>query len=249
MKRYTAILFLLVLTFTVSAVAQKTEPAKPAKLPTAKKILEKYVEALGGRKAIEKLKTRTATGTVELLPMNLKGTFESYAAPEWKVYSKVNISGIGDLIEGTDGKTGWAINPIQGSRERAGTELTQAKLINAFYRDIRLAELFPKQEVKGIEKVGDKDAYVVAATAEGLPTETWYFDTKTGLMLRSDVTVISPEGNSAVTFLYEDYRAVDGVFFPFRIRTQTPSFTLVMTYTEIKHGAAIDDSQFAKPKQ
>ena len=112
--------------------------------------------------------------------MNLKGTFEAYSAPDAKSYTKMTIAGIGDLIEGTDGKTGWSINPMQGSRDRAGAELSQAKLNNDFYRDIRLDRLFPSIEVKGIEKVGEKDAYVVTGTAEGLPSETWYFDTKTG---------------------------------------------------------------------
>lgn len=248
MKRNLTIIFAAILVFTVSAVAQKTEPAKPAKLPTVKEVLDKYVKALGGRDAIEKAKTRTAKGTVELLPMNLKGTFESFAAPEAKSYSKLSITGVGDLLEGSDGKTSWAINPIQGSRERTGAELAQSKLINDFYRDIRLEKLFPKMELKGIEKVGEKEAYVVTAAADGVPAETWYFDTQSGLMIRSDASIIAPEGSQAVSVFYEDHRAVDGITIPFRIRTQTPSFTIVMIYTEVKHGAAIDESKFAKPK-
>ena len=256
MKINSAAVFVLLLFLTVSVSAQKPEPAKPeaakpsaAKLPAAKEILDRYVKALGGREAIEKIKSRVASGTLELTPMNLKGTFEAYAAPDAKSYTKMTIAGIGDLIEGTDGKTGWSINPMQGSRDRAGAELSQAKLNNDFYRDIRLDKLFSSIEVKGIEKVGDKDAYVVTGTAEGLPSETWYFDTKSGLMLRADMTAIAPEGNQPLTVFYEDMKAVDGVLVPFRLRTQTPGFTIVLVSTEIKHNVAIDDAKFAKPKQ
>ncbi len=241
---------------TASVFAQKPEPVKPepantvaaAKLPPVKEILEKYVKAIGGREAIQKIKTRVSTGTIDLVPMNLKGTFEIYAAPDAKSFSKMTIAGIGDLFEGMDGKTAWAINPIQGSREKAGAELLQTKLVNDFYRDIQLDKLFPKMELKGIEKVGDRETYVVTATAEGVPAETWYFDTKTGLMLRSDVTVIAPEGNQPMRVFYEDMRPVDGVLIPFRIRTQTPQFTIVLNSTEIKHNSAIEASKFARPK-
>ena len=252
---------LLVLLLALSAVhfAQKAEPAKtqpgkteaPASVkasPTVKEILDRYVKALGGREAVEKLKSRTARGTVELSPMNLTGTFETYAAAEGRSHTKMVLNGIGDLVETTDGKSAWSVNPIQGSRELTGNELAQSKLRNDYYRDIRLEKLFPKMELKGTEKAGDKEAYVVVGTAGDLPPETWYFDVKSGLMLRADMTTISPEGPQTISVFYEDMRPVDGVMMPFRLRTKTPQFEIIVTSTEIKHGAAIDETKFAKPK-
>ncbi|NOT47523.1 MAG: hypothetical protein HOP17_07205 [Acidobacteria bacterium] len=243
--------FVLVTLFALGfvATAQKTEPVKPAKLPTAKEVIDQYVKALGGREAIQKIKSRVMSGTVEFVPMNLKGTFEIYAAPEYRTYTKLSIGGIGDMIEGSDDKTSWAVNPIQGSRDRTGTELLQIRQSNNFYRDVKLEQLFPKLEFKGIEKVGDREVYVITAAAEDVPSETWYFDTQTGLMLRSDMTAVTPEGKQQMTTFYEDMRPVDGVLIPFRIRIQTTQFTIVMTSTEVKHNVKIDDAKFAKPKQ
>src|SRR5687768_3986846 len=253
MKRNITILFAIFFSFASVSQAQKTETAKPAapaeKLPSVKEILDKYVKAVGGRAAIEKIKSRSLTGTVEITPMNLKGTFESYSAPEGKSYSKTILTGVGDMLEGTDGKTAWAVNPFQGNREKAGAELAQSKLINDFYRDLKLEKLFPKMELKGIEKVGEKDAYVIIASAEGVPAETWYFDTKSGLMLRSDVTAVAPEGNQPISFFFEDYRPVDGLMVAHRIRNQMPSFVLTITVSETKHGLPIDEAKFARPKQ
>ena len=119
--------------------------------------------------------------------MGIKGAGETYLAAPDKSYSKVNLAGIGEMIESYDGTTAWSVNPIQGSRDKTGTELEETKISSNFYRDINLDKLYPKMEVKGIEKVGDNDAYIVMATPKD-STETFYFDTKTGLLLRSDST-------------------------------------------------------------
>jgi zinc protease len=256
MKLKSTLLLAILLTVTSTLFAQKPEPVKPAlvkpaavKLPTVQEILAKYVKAIGGREANEKIKTRFVSGSVELLPMGIKGTFETYSAGEAKSFTKMNLAGIGDMLEGYDGKTGWVLNPIQGSRDKAGAELAQAKINYNFYREINLDKLFSKMELKGVEKVGEKDTYVIVATAEGIPTETWYFDTVSGLLLRSDTTLISPESNHPAKVFYDEMRTVDGVTVPVKIRTQMPQFEIVMISTDVKHGVAIEETKFAKPKQ
>ena len=256
MKSKSSVLVAVILTLTTAVFAQKPEPVKPepvktavaAKLPTVKEVLDKYVKAIGGREANEKIKTRFMSGTVELMPMGIKGTYETYTAAESKSFTKMTLTGIGDMLEGYDGKTAWVINPIQGSRDKSGAELLQAKINGNFYREINLDKLFSKIEVKGIEKVGEKDTYVLVATAEGVPSETWYFDTATGLLLRSDMTAISPEGSQSAKVFYEEMRTAEGVTGPVKIRTQLPQFEIVMIATDLKQGIAIDESKFAKPK-
>jgi len=196
MKFKSILIFAIVLILTGAAFAQKPSPSKPeptksepvkaAKLPTVQEILAKYVKAIGGREANEKIKTRFTTGTIELAPMGVKGTFESHAVAEAKSMTKMDLVGIGEFLDGSDGKIAWSVNPVQGSRDKTGLELAQAKLNNNFYREINLDKLYTKMELKGIEKVGEKDAYVVVATAEGLPPTTWYFDAIGGLILRAD---------------------------------------------------------------
>lgn len=258
MKLKIAIFLTAILMVSTNVFAQKTETkpeAKPAdvkptttvKLPTVKEVLDKYVTALGGRAAYVKAKTRSAKGTVELVPMNVKGTIESYAAAPGKYYMKLTLNGIGDILDGYDGTTAWQINPLTGNRTKAGDELAQVKLSTDFYREINLDKIYQKIEVTGTEKVGDRDVWVVVATPAGLSPETFYFDRQTGLILRSDVTAVSPEGNQKTNTFYEDYREVDGVQVPFKMRTQLPQFELVMTFTEVKTNAPVDEKVFTKP--
>ncbi len=218
------------------------------KLPTVQEVLSKYVQAIGGRAANEKIKTRMIKGTVELAPMGIKGTVESYSSAPGKSYTKSNLQGIGEIVEGFDGTTAWSMNPLQGNRTKDGEELLQTKLINNFYREINLEKLYPKMEVKGTEKVGDKETYVVVATPNGLAPETFYFDVKSGLLVRADSTLVSPEGKMPAKTFYEDVREIDGVKMPYKVRVVLPQFEIVTNVTEIKHGVTIEDGKFIKPK-
>jgi hypothetical protein len=259
MKLKSIILFSLILIIAGNIFAQKTDPpkapVKPAEvktppapeLPAVSEILTKYVQALGGREANEKIKTRISKGTIEISPMGIKGTVEEYRAAPDKNYSGGNLTGVGQLIESYDGKNGWSMNPVQGSRDKSGQELLQARLASNFYREINLEKLYSKMAVKGIEKVGDKDAYVVIATPDGIPSETFYFDTVSGLLVRSDSTAITPEGNAGIKTFYDDYRSVDGVKIPFKMRAVLPQFELVTTLTEVINNQAISDTKFQKP--
>ena len=59
-------LSLLIATFCIAATAafgQAPKPAAPAKLPTAQEIVAKYTKAIGGREAMEKIKSWTMKGT------------------------------------------------------------------------------------------------------------------------------------------------------------------------------------------
>lgn len=224
-------------------------PNSMAKLPSVKEILDKYVQASGGRAALEKIQTRTMKGSVELAPMGVKGTFEYNGAAPDKVYSKITLGGIGDIIEAYDGKTAWSINPLQGNRDKTGDELAQVKIASNFHRELNFEKLYQKMEVKGVEKVGEKEAYVLIATPTGLEAQTFYFDKQTGLLLREDMTAVSPEGKFPTKVYYDDYREIDGVKLPYKMRSVLPQFELAMTVTEIKNGVKIDDNLFVKPKQ
>lgn len=237
--------------FSQTAPAKPTEPPKPvapANLPTAQEILARFVKAIGGREANEKVKSWTSKGIVELAPIGVKGTFEQITSAPDRSLTRMNLEGLGEFLDGFDGKVAWSSNPIQGSREKTGLELAQIKFNNNFYRFTNIDKLYSKLEVKGIEKVGDKNAYVVVATPEGLPASTMYFDVNSGLLLRSDNIVIAPEGQQPVKVFIEEMKQVEGVMVPYKVRTALPAFQMLMTITETKSGPPIDDTKFSRPK-
>jgi hypothetical protein len=74
-----------------------------------------------------------------------------------------------------------------------------------------------------------------------------YFDTQTGLIARTDMTLETPEGQFQIETTVDDYREVDGIKIPFTMRQESSASSAVIKLTEVKHNVAIDDAKFNKP--
>ncbi len=259
MKRLAMICCVMLLSIGVAlaqaqAQAQtKIEGAKPeakpatAELPSVDKILAKNIEALGGKAALEKLTSRLAKGSFELPAMGASGTFEAYDKAPNKSGMRIEIAGFGTIVSNFDGTQAWSQDPMSGLRELSGLELAATKLHADYFKELKMKELYKKLEVKGKEKVGSAEAYVVEATpAEGAP-EKFYYDAATGLLLRHDAERESPQGKMAIEITFEDYSVVDGVQVWHTMKQSTPAYAMTMKVTEIKHNVAIDDAKFGKP--
>ena len=216
--------------------------------PSVDQILDKYVQAIGGKEAVQKITSRVAKGSFEMAEMGGDATTEIYEKAPNMMYS-VTSSGMGEFKRGYNGTVGWSNNPMQGLVELSGTELADMKRSSDFYRDIKLKELYPKRTLKGKEAVNGHDAYVVELTpAEGSP-ETWYFDTDSGLAVRVQSTMETPNGPTDVDVLLSDYRDVDGIKFPCTIHQSVGQFEFTIKLNDVKQNVPIDDKIFDKPAQ
>lgn len=260
MMKRTALILVFSLFATLTAAAQekpktetkpaeaKPEAAKTAALPTVDEIIDKYVKAIGGKEAIEKVNSREAKGAVELEGMNMSGSFQQYVKSPNKVAMTSELGGMGAWISVYDGAKGYSSDPMNGSRELSGGELDAMKRGADLHQPLKLKQTYSKMEVKGKDKVGAADVYVVEVTpAEGAP-EKFYFDASSGLLVKSDAEMDSPQGKMPVEVFLEDYKAVDGVKLPFTMRRVMPVATVVVKLSEVKHNGAIDDAKFAKPQ-
>jgi hypothetical protein len=248
LKRFLWMLVLTSLTIT-TITAQSNAPvaAKPAALPSADELLDKYVKALGGKEALEKASSRVAKGTMELEGMGLSGPIETYTKAPSKNAIFIDFQGVGKFVKVFDGEKAYDLNPMEGLRELAGTELAQFKRSSDFYEPLNLKKHFTKLEVQGKEKVGGAEAYVVVATPSAGDPEKLYFAVETGLLMRTDANAETAQGKMAIEVYISDYKEVDGIKVPHSLRQVSPAFTLVIKLSEVKHNVTIDEAKFAKP--
>ena len=253
MKRITLILAFAMLAAFTSVAQEKPKPdapktdAKAVALPTVDNILDNYVKAIGGKEAIEKITSRAMKGTFDIEAMSISAPVEMYSKAPNKSATKIDVPNFGVVNRVFDGATGWDSNPASGLRELSGLELSQMKRGSDFYQELNYKKNYAKMEVKGIEKVGSNDAYVIEATPTEGSTEKLYFDVKTGLLVRQDGEFDSPQGKMQVETYVDDYKVVDGVKIAHTMKQVNPQMTWVIKLTEVKNNIEIDGAKFNKP--
>jgi hypothetical protein len=220
--------------------------SQTAAQPTIDQLLDKVITALGGRAAMEKVTSRTGKGTVEIPDAGMSGSIQVYEkAPNMNAVV-VDLGGM-QIRQAFDGTVAWEDNPQTGMREKTGLELAQARREATFNPELKMKQLYPKMTIRGREKVGTADAWVVdAVPAEGSPV-VFFFDAESGLPLRMDSTQDTPQGAIQIQAYLEDYRVVDGVKVAHTLRQVTSMFTMTMRLTEVKHNVTLDDKMFKKP--
>jgi hypothetical protein len=110
-----------------------------------------------------------------------------------------------------------------------------------------------KREIKGTEKIGDEETYVVRIQPERASEVTYFISTKTFLPVKKTSIIVSSTSaqKTPVSVTFSDYRPVDGVMIPFKTTSMNPGMGAIIVYAkEVKHNAAIDDAVFkAKEKK
>jgi len=223
-----------------------TLSAQTPALPTVDQVIDKYVAAMGGQAAFEKLTSRVATGTIELPDFGMNGTVRLTEKAPNKSLVQVEMPGM-MIREGTDGVVAWDENPQTGLREKSGTELAEAKRGSTFNLEIKLKSVYPKMTVTGREQIGVRPVIVIEAVpADGSPAKL-FFDADSGLLLKQSSSRQTEQGPIAFDNFYEDYRTQDGIKQPFTIRQVTPQFSSVIKINDMKHNVTVDDAIFKKP--
>jgi photosynthetic reaction center cytochrome c subunit len=221
------------------------KPAENAALPKPEELLDKYLAAVGGAAAIEKISTRVQKGKL----MAFGGQSfpaEVYSKAPDKRISVMHLQG-GDSITAFDGQRGWLSVPGRPAHMMSASENESARLDADLHFPVHVKTLYPKFTVEKGEKIDGHDTYPVEGREEGRPPLRLYFDTQTGLLLRLVRYAQSPLGLNPTQIDYADYREVDGVQVPFRWTVARPGNRFTIQVEEVKQNVPVDDAKFTPP--
>lgn len=230
------------------AVGVATGPARAETSPTAERLIERYIEAAGGRAALERLQSRLMRGRIDVSALGASGTFEIRSKVPDRQVSKIAFPVFGELREGYDGTEAWAVVPLQGLRVKDGEELARVRRSTGFPRELSLGKAYRRLEVKGAAEVEGRPAWKVEGhSGEGQP-DRLYFDQATGLLVREETTVKTLVGEMTFQVDLGDYREVDGVQVPFSMRMPRPADVgFRIAIEEVRHNVPIAEAEFARP--
>jgi hypothetical protein len=224
------------------------EAAAPEKLNiTAEQVLEKSIAAAGGAKAFENLKSSYAKATLELPAMGVTADIEIWAKAPNKQLTVTTVEGFGELRQGCDGQTAWSENPMAGLVVLDGEGAAVMRREAVFNAELKWRELYPKVELKGKQKLDERDVYVLEMTpAEGRPVLR-YYDSETFHLVRVDMHQPTMQGVNLVTTLFGDYKDFEGRTIPHLMKQNIPEGEVIIKIAEMKSNVEIDDAKFAKP--
>jgi zinc protease len=213
---------------------EKTKEKKVDASITVKSIIDKYVTAIGGEKALKAVKTTfsKATATVQNIPMEMT----TKTSTDGKI--KIEMVGMGmTLMKQVVGdKTGYMEQ--QGQRkDYDATKLTEEKADAHPFPELALASkpgvtILPIQTIEGKEAYGVKDGKT-----------TYYFDVTSGLKIAANKVVEANGQTISQTVNFSNYKEVSGIKFPFKT-TMNIGFDLELTTTEVKINEGVTDADF-----
>jgi photosynthetic reaction center cytochrome c subunit len=218
--------------------------AKENSGPSADQLFEKYLQAVGGAAAVDKITSRVMKGTITFGDRNIP--IEIFTKEPDKRVSFTHTPE-GESVTAFDGHEGWlgvAGHPV---REMHGPDIDGAAMDADLHFPAHLTEMFSKVEVRGTEKVGDHEAYLVVGERAGKTPLQLYFDKQSGLLVRLVRFGETPLGRLPTQIDYADYKETGGVKIPLRWTLARPGGRFTIQVSDVKQNVPVDDAKFAKP--
>ena len=230
--------------------------ASSALAQSADEIVEQHLTAIGGREALQRIRTRVSTGTVavETAVGKIPGTVEAFAKAPNKSRSLVTLDlsslGAGKVVNDQrfDGTTGYVIDTLNGNRDITGAQL-EALRNSGFptvWLDYRGRGL--TIALTGRETLAGRPAHVLEVTPKIGPRARAWVDVETLMLVKTSVPFdATPAGPVEQVTEFGDFRTVDGVKIPFSVKSTTGGQTVTAVLTDVKHNVEVDDASFLKP--
>jgi len=227
-----------------SADAPVASAEKP--LPTTDEILERYRNATGGSDVWSKFTTRSTKGIYQTQDLSGFAGIEIINKAPNLSYTKTTFSNGNSILEICDGKSAWLEDPAGNKAEITGAALEGRLHAAAFGNRADFLARSSPGRVLGTAQVGTHTTYVVSFSPDKQTTSKVYFDTETGFAVRVDDIFHRDDGDYLVETDVDDYRPVDGAYFPFKIRHAEHGNVYTIRVTQIRNNVPIDDTLFAK---
>jgi photosynthetic reaction center cytochrome c subunit len=229
---------------------ESAEGSKPGEtktvFPPADQLLDKYLAAVGGAEALQKITTRVQKGNLTAFG-GQHFTVDVFSKAPAKRFSVMHLSN-GDSITAFDGNRGWLSVPGR-VHIMSAAENDAARIDADLYFPLHVKTLYQKFRVDEGEKIAGRDTYLVVGRNEGQPPLRLYLDKESGLLLRLVRYAETPLGRNPTQIDYADYREENGVKIPFRWTLSRPGNQFTIQVEQVQQNVPVDDAKFTPPPQ
>jgi hypothetical protein len=222
--------------------------AAPLQQPSAREVIDRHIEAVGGRAAIEAHNSSHATGTIEIVGQGLYGEIDIWGAAPDQMLVEVDFPDLGvQSRTGYNGEVGWSVDPMTGERLLAGGELQQLTDEADFYGDLHAADKFSTMENLGEVDFDERVAYKLRLVYLSGREVFEYFDVESGRMIGVEGAQESIMGSMDVVTTLGEYQQFGDVMVPtLTVQQFGPLQTVRVTIQSVEMDS-VDPSVFDLP--
>ena len=216
--------------------AEKTEKPEAKTVDasvTAEKVFADYIEAIGGKDAVEEVESVVMLAQAEIQGMKLD--LEMKRTTDGKMSQSISMGGNVMNKQVFDGESGYVM--AQGQRMPYNEEqITAAKADSNPFPELSAGNA----KVTGMEQVEGEDAYVVEIDENNKN----FYSVDSGLKVKSVKTVSQAGQTMTIPTGYSDYREVEGVKFPFMISQSMGPQSFEFNVSEIMVNEGVSEGDF-----
>ena len=233
---------------------------------TPQKIIDEYLRAEGGAKALAKIQSLTIAGSLREESTDTNGSYSLITKAPNKFYSEIVIEPQ-HTVAAYNGMSAWGQAANGAPRTLTGSEAVESEATSRYLNGHLASAKKDKlgEKFAGVENVRGRQAYHVELLLAPQVTRDVFFDTQTHLIVREIVPTsepkpspISTQANSepseaqtagaAEEIDYLDYKPVNGILEPNRIELHRDGHVYQITVTRVEVNALVRDSIFDFPR-
>jgi len=237
MRRLTHVVFTLALCLVGAVVCLAQD---------ANKIIEQYLKAVGGSKAVSRIQTVSVDGAFTNGAEAKPGTYSFRAKQPNRYYTEIQSEGKA-LIESYNGKSAWHQAENGEIATLLGPQALEMEAAAQYY-NARLQALAKRKigaAFKGHVQVRGRDALRVELTyPTGVQWEV-YFDPQSHLIAEEQAMIAGIPRD----IFYDDYRNVDGVKLPYKMEVHRGNDAYAVNVTRAAVNETVGERVFDFPKK
>ena len=223
--------------------------APPPNQLSADKIIDKYIQAIGGAAQVAKLTSFVGKGTYEGFDTySEKVPFEVFAKAPDQLTTVIHTQH-GDSVATYDGTHGWtaASDKLMRVLPLAGGDLAGAKMDGSLSFPVQIKQEFKWRTGFPSVSIDDKPVEVIQDAAGGDTGAKLYFDKQSGILLRQVRYSDTAVGVIPAQVDYSDYRVVAGVKIPFHVVWTWTDGRSIIQLSDVQPNVQIPAAKFATP--
>jgi len=233
------ILFLIV-SLSALVSAQVSETVK--NFPKGQDVVMRYVESIGGAEKYLSVEDRKMVMEGKIQGMDLTSEL-FYKAPN-KLMQRTTVAGMEQIIL-FDGERGYQKGMAE-LEEVTGDELEMLKI-----EATGDAMVFPEKygltfTVKDTVTLPGGTAYKIEKKFPAGTSGIEYYDLATGLRVKEERTIDTPQGVLNQVIYYSDYKDVEGIKYPFKVIQEIQGMKIELNVKNAEVNKGLKDSIFMK---